>query len=230
VSQALGTGEVIVNSGAQLATDTNAVLTNPIILNSGGTLAGSGNFSPPDQLLTFAAGSTVQPGNPSLGTATAQLTFGTLGNSQVTFGSGGFYLFTVEDANGAPGTGYSTVDVSGAVTITATAEAPFTVQVAATSSQYGYAGPAANFNPTLSYSWTLLTAGSITGFDTNAFYIDPSLFAAQNSLMGGSFAVDEVNGNTLTLDFTPVPEPSTWILLLAGTALIGLGFRRRVRS
>ncbi len=88
----------------------------------------------------------------------------------------------------------------------------------------------ASFNAAQAYSWTLLTAGTgITGFNPAYFTVDASGF--QNSLAGGAFSVGEV-GNTLTLDFTPVPEPSTWMLLLAGAAAACsvLVRRRRARA
>jgi hypothetical protein len=34
-------------------------------------------------------------------------------------------------------------------------------------------------------------------------------------------------GNSLTLNFVPVPEPGTWALLLAGVAVVAIGARVR---
>jgi hypothetical protein len=34
-------------------------------------------------------------------------------------------------------------------------------------------------------------------------------------------------GNTLTLDFTPVPEPGTWTLMLGGLGALAAAWRRR---
>ncbi len=83
----------------------------------------------------------------------------------------------------------------------------------------GTAGAAANFDPGQSYVLTLVTAGGgITGFDAASFQVDTSGF--QNSLGSGHFFVAQ-EGNNLNLDFTPVPEPATWLggmLLLVGAA------------
>jgi autotransporter-associated beta strand protein len=224
-NQAIGSGPALVQSSGVLIADDLVVLTNAVTVNSGGGLGGGGTFSPPGGVV-FASGAILQPGSPLLGRAVETLNFGTA----VTFGAGGVYQFVVEDAGGSPGTGFSSVNLAAPLTISATSGSQFTVQVSAIDSPYGDVGPAANFNASQPYSWTLLTAPSISGFSSTAFFVDSSLFAAQNPLLGGSFAIDEVNGNTLTLDFTPVPEPSTWILLGCGVGLVGFGSWRRLRS
>lgn len=43
---------------------------------------------------------------------------------------------------------------------------------------------------------------------------------------GGNFTLSST-ANDLVLSFTPVPEPSTYALMMAGLALAGLGYRRR---
>ena len=175
--------------------------------------------------MEFNSGAIIEPGSPLIGKAVETLNFGT----GVTFGAGGTYDFCGGGCAGSAGTGYSSVNVAAPLTITATPGAMFTVAVSAIDSVYGNVGPAANFNAGQSYSWTLLSATTITGFSSTAFFVDSSLFAAQNPLLGGTFSVDEVNGNTLTLDFTPVPEPSTWMLLACGLGLVLFRSRRRFR-
>jgi hypothetical protein len=50
-----------------------------------------------------------------------------------------------------------------------------------------------------------------------------------NSLAGGSFLLTS-SGNNIVLDFTPVPEPSTWALMAAGVAALGFSGWRRYKK
>jgi autotransporter-associated beta strand protein len=225
---ALGTGTVTVDSGAGLGVANPTVLTNPITLMPGAGVGGDGTFSPVGGLSISGSGTKISPGSGGVfAPYVANLSFGTA----LTFGSGGVYVFDVQDANGPAGTGYDTltsVGAPGTLTITATPGTPFTIAVeSVTPGGYGTLGPAVNFNSSLSYSWTLVSAYSITGFNSADFTIDLSGF--QNSFGGGSFVVGE-SGNNLTLNFTPVPEPSTWILMVAGLAAVCVRFRRPRRA
>ena len=105
--------------------------------------------------------------------------------------------------------------------------APFTVFVRSLDSS-GQPG-LATFDMTAAYSWTLLTAGSISGFSAAQMPVDTSLFA--NPFGAGSFTVSQ-SGNELLLNFTPVPEPPAWVLLGAGAAVLGIASvwgRKRLR-
>jgi autotransporter-associated beta strand protein len=221
-STALGTGPVTVDSGAGLGTDSSANLTIPITLNPGAEIGGIGTFSPASGL-TISGGTKVSPGSngviaPYVGT----VSFGT----PLTFGAGGIYVFDVQNAGGVAGTDYDTVNASGGLAITATPGSPFQVSLRSVDGT-GALG-LANFNATLPYSWTLVSASSISGFSAANFSIYLGNF--QNSLgMGGTFVVGQ-SGNNLTLNFTPVPEPSTWILMAAGLATVGFRFRRTRRA
>ena len=69
------------------------------------------------------------------------------------------------------------------------------------------------------------TSGGINGFDPDLFTVDTTGFA--NSLGAGHFYVSQ-NGNAVDLNFTPVPEPSTLVLLLIGAVgLLAWTWRRR---
>jgi hypothetical protein len=225
---ALGTGAVTVDSGAGLGVANPTVLTNSITLMPGAAVGGDGTFSPVGGLSISGGGTKISPGSDGVfASYVGNLSFGTA----LTFGSGGKYVFDVQDANGGAGTGYDTLTGVGApatLTISATPGSPFTIAVeSVTPGGYGALGPAANFNPSMSYSWTLLSAFSISGFNSADFSINLSGF--QNSLAGGSFSVGE-SLNTLTLNFTPVPEPSTWALMAGGLGVvIFVGFRRTRR-
>jgi len=82
----------------------------------------------------------------------------------------------------------------------------------------GAPASAINFNSGSSYSWMFATSSTaITGFNAGAFNLVTSGFS--NSTGSGVFSFTEV-GDNLYLNFTPVPEPSTWALM--GTGLVAL--------
>lgn len=234
---AFGTGPIAVGSSGALVTNTGTTVTNAINLADGGIVAGFGTFSPGGNL-TFKNGSGLVAGAvilssggnsdvPAIGT----LTFG--GGTSLTLGSGGKMAFSVTDANGAAGTGYSTVSVSGGLTVMDTGS-PFNIYVFsfAPNSNVPDTGVAANFNPALPYQWTLLSTGTgITGFSASDFSINTSFnsqLSFENGIGQGQFFVSQV-GNDLMLNFTPVPEPSTWALMATGLTAMVAAVRRRRR-
>jgi hypothetical protein len=85
------------------------------------------------------------------------------------------------------------------------------------------------FNSGQTYQWTLLAAtGGITGFTgSNQFFVDSSSYFL-NGTSGGIFSVS-VSGNDLMLNFTPVPEPSTWAMMASGLCALAAAVRRRRR-
>jgi autotransporter-associated beta strand protein len=228
-NSALGTGGVVV--GGALGTNLGVTLSNPISLQPGGALAGFGTFSP-GGTLTFAGGSVLNPGSATLvtgGSSISQVPVpGALGigaNTNVVFGSGGYFIVSVTDAAGAAGVGYGTANLGGSLSFNV--DDPFVIALASFDPSLQTLGNANNFNPNQSYSWTFLTAaGGITGFNASSFYLDTSLFSNPTGI--GSFYVAE-QGDALTLNFTPVPEPSTWITMASGVLALGAAARRRRR-
>ena len=97
-----------------------------------------------------------------------------------------------------------------------------------TSLNGGAAGLITNFNPYQSYTWDIMTNNGITyGFYPSTFTIDSSGFL--NDTMGGAFSIG-LDGSAIALDFTPVPEPGTWALMLAGAGMAGFALWRRRQS
>jgi fibronectin-binding autotransporter adhesin len=231
---ALGTGPVTVEANGALALNNGINVSNPITLQSGSPgagLAGFGTFSTTAGI-TFSGGSGVDPGRGNIsgsGSGTlipipGTLTFGS--STPVTFGPGGLYLFSITDATGAAGSGYGTIRAQGGLNITASAGTPFDIYLFSYDPTTGQTGNALNFSAAGTYSWTLATASSITNFNPAYFSVLTTNFSNPTGI--GTFYVSE-SGNDLMLNFTPVPEPSTWALVAAGAAAIGIGaaWRRR---
>ena len=210
------TGGTAITGGKIIVSNTtgSATGTGPVTVGTGGVLGGSGFISGP---LTLSSGGTVSPGN-----SPGNLTVG-----NTTFTGGATFAFDVNATSGTAGTNWDLLSVTGTLTIASTSPAPFTINLTSLNSSNG-AGLLQNFNFTQAYSWQFVSAsGGIVGFTSpSVFTTTTSQF--QNNLGGGSFGVTQV-GNSLVLNFTPVPEPSTWCLIVAGLGAIGLAARRRTR-
>jgi hypothetical protein len=173
---------------------------------------------------------------PGVSNSSVALNYG-LGNSVIgtlsfasaglTLASGGTYLWEVADASGVAGTGWDEILVAGTLTITSTPGAPFMLTISPLSGETPYSGPRV-FDNTQHYSWVIASAsGGITGFDPDGIAIDSSGF---DSVIGaGQFFLTQT-GNDLMLNFTPVPEPSTYALIGLGLGVVAMGLRRRKRQ
>jgi len=194
----------------------NGTISGEVDVNFGGLAEGAGTYGN----VVINNGGQFHPGNSP----------GTVTSSAATWGAGGELLFDINDANGIPGTNWSLWDVTGQLDITA-GDTPNTVFKILLDSLLldGSAGAVTNFNPTRSYAWTFLNAGSITGFSSSDFAIDSSGFA--NALDGGSFSLLD-SGQSLALEFTPAqtPEPSTAVLVLCALAVAWTTRQRARRS
>ena len=212
-------------NGGKLALDAAVTLANPLTLTNG-KLGGIGTFRAP----AGSSGYEIKSGvvlAPGLG-GPGQLAFdGTLlGTSAVlTLASGGAYHWQVTDVTNAA-TGWDLVAVTGTVNITATSVAPFNFKLLTVASE-GSMGLASNFDPGANYSWPVLSASSITGFTSpSQFAVDPTGFLNGTAIGSFNFTLNP-DGTKLLLNFTPVPEPSTWVLMGTGALALLRGLRRR---
>ena len=172
----------------------------------------------PTPFVTIGSGVLVTPGSASANNYVAPLGFNTL-----TLAPSGTYTFDVMNAPGVAGTDYDTIAVTGALTITATPGTPFTIGIESINPGSGLPGMA-NFNSATGYQWTLLSAASISGFNAADFTLNTSAFS--NSLGIGDFYLS-ATATDVYLNFSPVPEPSTWMLIAAGGAVVAFALKRR---
>lgn len=223
---ALGPGAVQL-SGGGLALGRGVTFSNTLNF-TGGTLGGIGTFAPASGIITIGSSQAVAPGVNS-DFYYGEGAVGTLSfSSGLVLSSGGTYFWDIMDVNSFAGNGWSLLSISGALTISSTPGAPFTLSL----SPYGYAenyGTIINFNPTLPYSWTVVTAsGGITGFTPTNFVLDSTFSSLTSGYPYASFNVTQI-GNSLVLNFSPVPEPSTYALMIVGLATVFVSVRRRLR-
>ena len=169
--------------------------------------------------LTVGSGQTLSPGNSP----------GTMVAGAQTWAAGGNYNWQIYDAASAAGTGYDTISLTtgSVLDITATSGSQFNINLWSLSSiGPDVNGNATNFNNASTYSWTLVsTDQAITGFSADKFVIHVGAANGtsgfSNALGGGGFSVGLGDGGTdLMLNYSAIPEPSTWILLVLGLAIV----------
>ena len=209
---------VSLTGGAGLNVMNGVTISNPLSFSGApNVLSGNGTIASAPVTIN---GSVVLSPSASPGNGPGNLTF----TNTLTLASGGAIHFQLYDANGAAGTGYSEITAAGGLNLTASANTLTFNLVSVDAS--GNPAAAINFNPASPYSWMFAASPTaITGFNANQFNLVTTGFA--NSTAGGTFSFTE-SGNDLFLNFTPVPEPSTWALMGSGVlAAALLGLRRR---
>ena len=213
---AAGSGTITLDSSTTLDVGSGVTIGNP--LNFTGTAAVRRARGRSRLPVTVNGAAIVAPAL-SPGGGPANLTF----SDGLTFESGGTIQFDLYNATGAAGVGHSLITVPSGLTFSAS-PATLTFNLSSVSAS-GSLANAINFNSSSSYSWMFATSSSaITGFNAIDFNLVTSGFS--NSTGGGTFSLSEV-GDSLYLNFTPVPEPSTWSLTGAGLGALLVPFALR---
>jgi hypothetical protein len=225
-----GTLEVL---GGRSFASTSAGLTNNGILQLGGgtvtaasltngagsTLSGFGTLNPTGGV-AIGSGVLISPGSTAANQYVNTISLGGSGS----FGAGGAYTFDIMNSvSPVAGVDNDTVSVAGTLTVSATPVSPFTISLESINPGTGLPG-LANFSSAGTYQWTLLSASSISGFNASDFAINTSAFS--NSLGSGDFTLSST-ATDIYLNFTPVPEPSTWALIATGAVVAAFTARNR---
>jgi autotransporter-associated beta strand protein len=219
-------GGLLVNNG--YVVDSAAGSPGRVIADFGSLVKGAGFYQ---STVVTQNGGQFQAGNSP----------GTVSFGEFTFGPGGVdrYVFSINDADGAAGQpgGWGLVkavrqSIAGGTTPgdfawTATPAGKVTVALE-TLVGGDVAGPMADFDPTRAYAWPAVTwDGAYTGPTDPAALLAATAFdtAGFANPVGGVFGWSlDTAGQTLSLTYTPVPEPGA--LALLGVAAAAAGYRR----
>jgi autotransporter-associated beta strand protein len=223
-ANAFGSGTIVLNGGGVGATS-GITLTNPITFGTaGGTLGGNGAIA---SAITAGPNVKIAPGN-----SPGQLTF----TSNLTFAGGGTASFDIANFASSAGTGWDQIVVSstGSFAISATIANPFTIEINSWSSTSNSLGAlTTDFSVPVSLA-LLQTSAPITGLigDGDAgisnLVLNTSNFTAYQD---GEFTLSlSTDSTALLLNFTPVPEPSTYALLGTGLLLVAGSVWRSKRA
>jgi len=210
---------VNLTGGAGLNVMGGVSVTNPLTFSgTANVLSGNGTIS----TLVTADSSVIIAPSASPGGGPGNLTFGNV----LQIHPGATIDFNLYNATGAAGTGFNLITANAGFDLTTATPGSITFNLSSINASGGSAN-AINFNAGNSYSWMFATTPTIiAGFNANDFNLVTSGFT--NGTGGGAFSFSESGGDQMFLNFTPVPEPSTWALMAAGVlALVPLAVLRR---
>lgn len=213
------TGGTQITGGKLVVNNATGSGTGPgnVSVGSGGLLAGTGSLS---GIVTNAPGGSLSAGNE----------IGVLNLGGTVWFGGATNRWDLSDAAGSAGTGWDLLNITGTLTLNATAADKAFIDVT-TFMLGGGLGAAANFDPDQSYLWTIAqtTGGIIFAPDESELTVFDLLTGNFiNPQGGGRFGVSlSTDGKKLNVTYTPIPEPGKAGLL--GIGLCGLVYARRFK-
>ena len=172
-------GATTLSGGGLVFNGTNTTTATTVGNNT--VLGGSGSLG----AVTIQSGGRIAPGNSP----------GTLSVSSLTLEAGSGYNWELDNVAGVAGTNWDLISVgggAGTVTINSTSGSPHTIYIS---------GAATGFANTNSYSWTIIDAGSLSGFSADKFGVNFTTLNGQTPT--GSFSFSNVSGD-LILAYTAV--------------------------
>jgi fibronectin-binding autotransporter adhesin len=205
--------------GGTTAVSAGTLTVNGAINGAGGavTVSGTGKLQGTGTVartINLNSGGTISPAGDGTNS-----NVGTLSTNAENWAGGSTYVWEIKDAAGPAGTGYDTLNVSGAVNVTATTGSKMTINLVSH-------GAIANFDGIQPWDWNIATGSSnVTGFtSTDQFTLVTTDFTDDNpNADPGAFKVS-VSGSSVRVTY--LPEPTSTVMGCVGAAAI---LRRRRR-